>query len=129
VLLDLWGRDQKTAFMVTHDVDEALYLANRVAMMTNGPEAEIGEILNVHFPRPRDRKEIMDHPDYYRLREHLITFLEERAEKKRSIAPDSPPPVNERIVDLAPPQYQGRNGLNPTGASLHGNPKRAESNR
>jgi nitrate/nitrite transport system ATP-binding protein len=81
VLLDLWGRDQRTAFMVTHDVDEAIYLADRLVMMTNGPDAEVGDILDVHFPRPRDRKEIMEHPDYYRLREYLITFLEERAEK------------------------------------------------
>jgi nitrate/nitrite transport system ATP-binding protein len=66
VLLDLWGRDQRTAFMVTHDVDEAIYLADRVVMMTNGPDAEVGDILDVHFPRPRDRKEIMEHPDYYR---------------------------------------------------------------
>jgi len=127
VLLDLWGRDQKTAFMVTHDVDEALYLADRVVMMTNGPEAEVGEILNVHFPRPRDRKEIMDHPDYYRLREHLITFLEERAEKKPGIAPDTPPPVTERIIDLAPRRYEGRDGSNPTSASLHGHPKRQKA--
>jgi nitrate/nitrite transport system ATP-binding protein len=87
VLLDLWGRDQRTAFMVTHDVDEAIYLADRVVMMTNGPDAEVGDILDVHFPRPRDRKEIMEHPDYYRLREYLISFLEDRADTKRGIAP------------------------------------------
>ncbi|MGH8602671.1 MAG: hypothetical protein ACREXR_07820, partial [Gammaproteobacteria bacterium] len=103
VLLDLWGRDQKTAFMVTHDVDEAIYLADRVVMMTNGPEAEVGDMLNVHFPRPRDRKEIIDHPDYYRFREYLITFLEERADKKHGVSPDTSPPahVEERIIDLA----------------------------
>ena len=129
VLLDLWGRDQRTAFMVTHDVDEAIYLADRVVMMTNGPDAEVGDILDVHFPRPRDRKEIMEHPDYYRLREYLIIFLEERAEKKRGIAPDAPPHVDEKIVDLAPTRYKGRNGSKPIGASLHGDPKRAGSNR
>ncbi|MCI0653499.1 MAG: ATP-binding cassette domain-containing protein, partial [Methylococcaceae bacterium] len=103
VLLDLWGRDQKTAFMVTHDVDEALYLADRVVMMTNGPDAEVGEILNVQFPRPRDRKEIMEHPDYYRLREHLITFLEERANKKPDISSETRPAASsdKRIVKLA----------------------------
>jgi nitrate/nitrite transport system ATP-binding protein len=129
VLLDLWERDQKTAFMVTHDVDEAIYLADRVVMMTNGPDAEVGDILDVQFPRPRDRKEIMEHPDYYRLREYLIIFLEERAEKKREIAADTPPHVDERIVDLASTRHKGRNGSKVIGASLHGDPKRAESNR
>lgn len=82
VLVELWRRDKKTALMVTHDVDEALFLADRVVMMTNGPAAEVGDILEVKFPRPRDRKAVMEHPDYYRLREHLITFLEEYAHKK-----------------------------------------------
>jgi len=83
VLIELWRRDKKTALMVTHDVDEALFLADRIVCMTNGPEAEVGEILEVHFPRPRDRKAVLEHPDYYKLREHLITFLEERAHKKK----------------------------------------------
>src|SRR5437867_9676520 len=76
VLIELWRKDKKTALMVTHDVDEALFLADRVVMMTNGPAAEVGDILEVHFPRPRNRKDVMEHPDYYRLREHLIQFLE-----------------------------------------------------
>src|SRR5205814_3251024 len=79
VLLDLWQKDQKTALMVTHDVDEALFLADRIVMMTNGPAAEVGEILTVPFPRPRHRKTVMEHPDYYRLREQLIAFLEAQA--------------------------------------------------
>jgi hypothetical protein len=69
----------------------------------------------VRFPRPRDRKAIMEHPDYYRLREYLIGFLEERAEKKRGIVPETPPHTNERIVDLGPRRCQGRTGLIPTG--------------
>ena len=79
VLLDLWQRDQKTALMVTHDVDEALYLSDRVVMMTDGPEATVGDILEVNFPRPRTRKQLMEDPAYYRLREHLIGFLEDRS--------------------------------------------------
>src|SRR6185503_9525748 len=82
VLIDLWRKDQKTALMVTHDVDEALFLSDRIVMMTNGPAAEVGDILDVHFPRPRDRKALLEDPEYYRLREHLITFLEEHANKK-----------------------------------------------
>lgn len=81
VLIELWRKDRKTAFMVTHDVDEALFLADRIVMMTNGPEAEVGDVLEVKFPRPRNRQEVMEHPDYYGLREHLITFLEVHAHK------------------------------------------------
>jgi nitrate ABC transporter ATP-binding subunit len=79
VLLDLWQKDQKTALMVTHDVDEALFLSDRVVMMTNGPAASVGEILEVKFPRPRSRKQLLEDPEYYRLREQLIGFLEERS--------------------------------------------------
>src|SRR6266513_1042059 len=79
VLIELWRKDKKTALMVTHDVDEALFLSDRIVMMTNGPEAEVGDVLEVKFPRPRDRKAVLEHSDYYKLREHLITFLEEHA--------------------------------------------------
>jgi nitrate ABC transporter ATP-binding subunit len=79
VLIELWRKDKKTALMVTHDVDEALFLSDRIVMMTNGPAAEVGDIMEVPFPRPRTRKAVMEHPDYYKLREYLITFLEERA--------------------------------------------------
>lgn len=79
VLLDLWNRTRLTALMVTHDVDEALFLSDRIVMMTNGPEAEVGEILTVPFPRPRQRQQLLDDPEYYRLREHLIEFLNVRA--------------------------------------------------
>jgi nitrate/nitrite transport system ATP-binding protein len=81
VLIELWRKNQKTALMVTHDVDEALFLSDRVVMMTNGPAAEVGEILEVKFPRPRDRKALLADPEYYRLREQLIGFLEERAHR------------------------------------------------
>ena len=81
VLLDLWSREKITAMMVTHDVDEALYLSDRIVCMTDGPEASIGEIIDVKFPRPRDRKSVMEHPDYYPLRDDVIQFLEVRAHR------------------------------------------------
>src|SRR5688500_7254021 len=81
VLSDLWRRDQKTALMVTHDVDEAIFLADRVVMMTNGPAAEVGDILEIKFPRPRNRKDLLNDPEYYRLRELLLGFLEDFAHK------------------------------------------------
>lgn len=78
-LIELWSRDQKTALMVTHDVDEALFLSDRIVMMTDGPAATVGEILEVPFPRPRGRKALLESADYSRLRERIIGFLEERA--------------------------------------------------
>src|SRR3954471_9706523 len=82
VLIELWRKDKKTALMVTHDVDEALFLSDRIVMMTDGPEAEVGDVLEVPFARPRERKAVLEHPDYYKLREHLITFLEVHAHKR-----------------------------------------------
>jgi len=76
VLIQLWRKDRKTTLMVTHDVDEALFLSDRIVMMTSGPEARVGDTLDVPFERPRDRREVMDHPDYYPLRERLLAFLE-----------------------------------------------------
>jgi ABC-type nitrate/sulfonate/bicarbonate transport system ATPase subunit len=89
VLLDVWNRSHITTLMVTHDVDEAIFLADRVVMMTNGPAARVGDILPIHFPRPRNRAALLEDPEYYRLREHLMTFLEERAHKKIEPNPDS----------------------------------------
>jgi nitrate ABC transporter ATP-binding subunit len=78
-LLDLWSKDRKTAFMVTHDVDEALFLSDRIVMMTSGPAATVGEILTVPFARPRDRASVLGHPEYLKLRDRLIDFLERHA--------------------------------------------------
>ena len=76
VLIDVWSANKKTALMVTHDVDEALFLSDRIAMMTNGPAAKLGGIVEVPFRRPRDRAAVIEHPEYYLLRERLIGFLE-----------------------------------------------------
>jgi nitrate ABC transporter ATP-binding subunit len=87
VLIELWRKNKITALMVTHDVDEALFLSDRIVCMTDGPEAEVGDILHVNFQRPRERKTVMEHPDYYKLREHLIEFLEVHAHRKNSMTP------------------------------------------
>ena len=76
VLMDVWKRTQVTTICVTHDVDEAILLADKVVMMSNGPNARIGNIMEVDLPRPRSRKELLDHPDYYAYREELLEFLE-----------------------------------------------------
>jgi nitrate/nitrite transport system ATP-binding protein len=77
VLMEVWARTKVTAMIVTHDVDEAILLADRVVMMTNGPNAKVGRILEIDLPRPRKRKMLLEHPDYYELREQLLTFLAE----------------------------------------------------
>ncbi len=76
-----------TTVMVTHDVDEALLLSDRVVCLTNGPEAGIGQILNVPLPRPRERLEVMEHPDYYPLRSELMGFLEQQRRLRQRRAP------------------------------------------
>ncbi|MEM7300420.1 MAG: ABC transporter ATP-binding protein [Pseudomonadota bacterium] len=76
VLMDVWKRTQVTTVCVTHDVDEAILLADKVVMMSNGPNARIGNIMDVDLPRPRSRKELLAHPDYYAYREELLDFLE-----------------------------------------------------
>jgi nitrate/nitrite transport system ATP-binding protein len=82
-LMRLWDAERKTVLMVTHDVDEALLLADRIVLMTNGPAATVGEIVAVPFARPRDRLQIVDDPLYERVRSELITFLEERATSRQ----------------------------------------------
>lgn len=76
VLLEVWDKEKITAIQITHDVDEAIFLADRIIMMTSGPRAQIGDILEIDFSRPRTRKAILNHPDYYGYRKHLIDFLE-----------------------------------------------------
>ena len=75
VLMEVWRRNRVTAICVTHDVDEAILLADRVVMMTNGPHARIGNIMEVDLPRPRSRKALLEHPKYYAYREELLNFL------------------------------------------------------
>ncbi|MET1258225.1 ABC transporter ATP-binding protein [Flagellimonas sp. DF-77] len=76
ILIEIWNKEKITAVMITHDVDEAIFLADRVVMMTSGPRAKIGDVLNIGFERPRSRKAVLDHDDYYKYRKHLIDFLE-----------------------------------------------------
>lgn len=75
ILLEVWHREKITAVMITHDVDESIFLADRVIMMTSGPYASIGDELIVPFERPRIRKDILEHPDYYDYRQYLMNFL------------------------------------------------------
>lgn len=77
-LLKIWSDHRCTVLMITHDIDEALFLADKLVMMTNGPSAKIGEVMEIPFPRPRDRAQIMEDPEYYKLRNHALDFLYNR---------------------------------------------------
>jgi nitrate/nitrite transport system ATP-binding protein len=99
VLLELWAHDSKTALMVTHDVDEAVFLSDRVVMMTSGPEAHVGEILEVPFERPRVRHTLMDSAEFYELRERLVIFLENQGQHA-PVPPVAPAPRPRGFWDL-----------------------------
>lgn len=78
-LLKIWQETEQTVFMITHDVDEAILLSDRIFLMTNGPKARIAEAVYIDIPRPRDRTTIVHHPNYYKIRNHLVDFLVKRS--------------------------------------------------
>ena len=77
-LLSIWESERKTVLMITHDVDEAIYLSDRIVLMSNGPAAQIGEVVTVTLPRPRSRDRMLDDPEYDRIRKHLLHYLAAR---------------------------------------------------
>ncbi|MEX5212581.1 MAG: nitrate ABC transporter ATP-binding protein [Nitrospiraceae bacterium] len=88
-LIQMWTGSKNTVFMVTHDVDEAILLSDRIMLMTNGPSSRIGEIVDVTIPRPRSRETIIDHPHYYKIRNHVIHFLVRHAAHVGGAGPTS----------------------------------------
>jgi nitrate/nitrite transport system ATP-binding protein len=92
-LLKIWQEHQLTVLMITHDIDEALFLCDRLVMMTNGPSAKIGEVLKMPFARPRVRSQITEDPRYYELRNEALDFLYNRfahSEDPNEDAPEQP---------------------------------------
>jgi nitrate/nitrite transport system ATP-binding protein len=81
LLLELWEQERKTVILVTHDVDEALYVSDRILLMTDGPEARLGLDLEITLPRPRSRRAAVENPEYFRLRRKVIGFLEEHSKQ------------------------------------------------
>ena len=74
-LVQMWNATRNTVFMVTHDVDEAILLSDRVMLMSNGPSSRVAEIVDITIPRPRSRDTVIEHPHYYKIRNHVIHFL------------------------------------------------------
>lgn len=80
-LIKIWSESKQTVFMITHDVDEAILLSDRILLMSNGPKAQIAESVEVSIPRPRKRTEVIHHDDYYKIRNHLVDFLVNRSKE------------------------------------------------
>lgn len=98
ILLDILSREKTTTLMITHDVDEALFMSDRVVMMTNGPRARVGAIYQVPFTRPRVRSEVLEHPEYYEYREQMIRFLDHQDRRRISAVS---PSEDGGAIDLA----------------------------
>ena len=88
LLLSVWEKHRRTVVMVTHDIDEALYLADRLILMTDGPEAGVGETIRLPFPRPRRRAAVLAHPEYHSCRRRVLDFLDHHARQARTSAID-----------------------------------------
>lgn len=102
-LLNIWGGTEQTVFMITHDIDEAILLSDRILLMTNGPFARVAESVEITIPRPRNRTEIVEHPNYYAIRNHLVQFLGKRSKELAGKQPDpatGSKPVSVRIDKL-----------------------------
>jgi nitrate/nitrite transport system ATP-binding protein len=88
-LIKIWEETHQTVFMITHDVDEAILLSDRILLMTNGPHARVAESVSVSIPRPRNRTDIIHDPAYYKIRNHLVDFLVNRSKELSGSAANS----------------------------------------
>jgi nitrate/nitrite transport system ATP-binding protein len=103
-LLKIWGDSGQTVFMITHDIDEAILLADRILLMTNGPFARVAESVEITIPRPRNRTAIVEHPNYYAIRNHLVQFLGKRSKDLAGQASDGAAQRPETVrIDLTDP--------------------------
>jgi nitrate/nitrite transport system ATP-binding protein len=101
-LIKIWEETHQTVFMITHDVDEAILLSDRILLMTNGPQARIAESVKVSIPRPRNRTDIIHHPGYYKIRNHLVDFLVNRSRELSGSASGSVAPTNKYPMSVDP---------------------------
>lgn len=114
-LINIWGQeDSKTVFMITHDVDEAILLSDRIFLMTNGPRAQIAEAVVIDIPRPRNRAEIIHTPGYYEIRNHIIDFLVKRSKElaSRAAGGTGPTPAAKPGQLTYPPNFNPLTGAN-----------------
>lgn len=114
-LLKIWSATQQTVFMITHDVDEAILLADRILLMSNGPGACIAESVKVNIPRPRERAKVIESPGYYKIRNHLVNFLVSRSGDfsgenalSQPVEVDPTAEVSDEPTDDEPPLYAAK---------------------
>ncbi|TNF37357.1 MAG: ABC transporter ATP-binding protein [Gammaproteobacteria bacterium] len=107
-LIKIWNETHQTVFMITHDVDEAILLADRILLMTNGPYARIAESVKVSIPRPRERNTIIHHPAYYKIRNHLVDFLVTRSKELSGGNSNTPTTASKgrKPVDIDPAEEE-----------------------
>ena len=103
-LTNICNKTQQTVFMITHDIDEAMLLADRILLMSNGPGAVIAESVQVDLPRPRKRAEIIHHPGYYQIRNYLVDFLVNRSKTIKAEPGVQHFPVNVNPTTVNPTQ-------------------------
>lgn len=104
-LLKIWSGTNQTVFMITHDIDESILLADRILLMTNGPFARVAESVDITIPRPRSRTEIIEHPNYYAIRNHLVQFLGNRSRELAGRQPGGAPSAPEVVhIDKTTPE-------------------------
>ncbi len=100
-LIKIWSESKQTVFMITHDVDEAILLSDRILLMSNGPHAQIAESVTVSIPRQRKRTDIIHHPDYYKIRNHLVDFLINRSKDLSGVATQVTAGQQPKTINLA----------------------------
>ena len=93
-LMKIWNETHQTIFMITHDVDEAILLADRILLMSNGPNAQVAESVSINLPRPRHRGTVVEDPGYYKIRNYLVDFLVNRSSER--------PPIERGTITIDP---------------------------
>ncbi len=104
VILGILDQQKITTMVITHDVDEAIYMSDRVCMMTNGPEATVGQVLEIPFSRPRNRKAVLEHKHYYDFRACLLSFLQKQEHNKEQHVKETTERLSEQPVQVQEPE-------------------------
>lgn len=116
-LIRIWSGSEQTVFMITHDVDEAILLADRILLMTNGPYARVAESVVIDIPRPRNRAEIIHDQGYYKIRNHLVEFLALRSKVLAEEHPDDGGPMKPRRPETVRPALATEDAVSDEGLS------------
>lgn len=99
-LLKIWSETKQTVFMITHDVDEAILLADRILLMSNGPHARVAEAVEIAIPRPRTRAGILDDPGYYKIRNYLVNFLHDEVKRPAKLVQSGGRPKSVNPIEM-----------------------------